>query len=248
MKKLFATLSILSVLFFFVPQAHAALTTNIVSYWKLDGNSNDAVSTNNGTDTNVTYSTANGIINQGAGFSGTGNINVGNSNSLTLGSAMSIALWTQPTTAPASYPMLLCKGSVNTSYEMFWNTAFSPARLAFRSKVSPDNAVTSTTSASVGTWYFVVATWDGTTSKIYVDGYLSNSNTVGGFDTNTGNLYLATCSSSNVYTGDVDEVGIWTRALSSAEVLQLYNSGAGLQYPFTIAAVSSLFARIYSWF
>jgi hypothetical protein len=39
-----------------------------VAYWKLDGDSNDAVGSNNGSDINVTYSTANGKVNQGAGF------------------------------------------------------------------------------------------------------------------------------------------------------------------------------------
>jgi hypothetical protein len=33
--------------------------------------------------------------------------------------------------------------------------------------------------------------------------------------------------------GDIDEVGIWSRVLTSTEVTQLYNGGAGLQYPFT---------------
>jgi hypothetical protein len=32
--------------------------------------------------------------------------------------------------------------------------------------------------------------------------------------------------------GQIDEVGIWSRALSSTEVTKLYNGGAGLQYPF----------------
>ena len=34
--------------------------------------------------------------------------------------------------------------------------------------------------------------------------------------------------------GIIDEVGIWARSLSDAEVTQLYNAGAGLTYPFTL--------------
>ena len=48
-----------------------ALTDNLVSYWKLDGNSNDSVGSNNGSDTNITYGTSYGKINQGALFNGT---------------------------------------------------------------------------------------------------------------------------------------------------------------------------------
>ncbi len=32
--------------------------------------------------------------------------------------------------------------------------------------------------------------------------------------------------------GIVDEVGLWSRALTIAEVTALYNAGAGLAYPF----------------
>lgn len=40
-------------------------------------------------------------------------------------------------------------------------------------------------------------------------------------------------SASTFYDGDIDEVGTWSRALTSGEVTTLYNGGAGLQYPFT---------------
>ena len=45
-------------------------SNNLLAYWKLDGNSNAATSSFNGSDTSITYSSGNGIINQGAGFNG----------------------------------------------------------------------------------------------------------------------------------------------------------------------------------
>ena len=60
-----------------------ALRDNIVAYYKLDGNSNDSVGTNNGTDTAITYSVANGKINQGAGYNGsTSKITISNTSVL----------------------------------------------------------------------------------------------------------------------------------------------------------------------
>lgn len=38
---------------------------------------------------------------------------------------------------------------------------------------------------------------------------------------------------SDSFDGKIDEVGIWSRALSSSEITELYNGGAWLQYPFT---------------
>lgn len=47
------------------------VSSGIQGYWRLDGNSNDASGNgNNGTDTDITYSQANGRLNQGAGFNG----------------------------------------------------------------------------------------------------------------------------------------------------------------------------------
>src|SRR5262249_19231261 len=52
---------------------------HVVDYWKLDGDSSDSVGGNNGSDSAITYSTANGVINEGAGFDGSSSqINVGN--------------------------------------------------------------------------------------------------------------------------------------------------------------------------
>jgi hypothetical protein len=43
------------------------------------------------------------------------------------------------------------------------------------------------------------------------------------------------------FDGMIDEIGVWSRALTSGEVTQLYNSGAGLQYPFTSNNTSAFF-------
>jgi hypothetical protein len=34
------------------------------------------------------------------------------------------------------------------------------------------------------------------------------------------------------FTGSIDEVGFWNRALTSAERASIYNSGTGKAYPF----------------
>jgi hypothetical protein len=39
--------------------------------------------------------------------------------------------------------------------------------------------------------------------------------------------------------GTFDEIGFWSRALSSEEILMLYNGGTGLSYPFDSSTGSS---------
>ena len=44
------------------------------------------------------------------------------------------------------------------------------------------------------------------------------------------------------FAGTIDEVGVWGRVLSASEVTALYNSGAGVAYPFTGVTVPITYA------
>ena len=41
-------------------------------------------------------------------------------------------------------------------------------------------------------------------------------------------------ASSQWYTGNIDEIGLWSRKIEDSEVASLYNSGNGLAYPFVV--------------
>jgi hypothetical protein len=81
----------------------------------------------------------------------------------------------------------------------------------------------------------LVATWNGTNLITYINGVgASATETI----TPVSSLYhfvLGGNSNSNIayFNGSIDEVGVWSRALTAAEVTSLYSSGAGNQYPFT---------------
>ena len=68
----------------------------IKGYWRFNGNSNDASGNgNNGTDTAIIYSQANGRLGQGAGFNGTSSfISLGSINMLPAGTG-TISVWTK---------------------------------------------------------------------------------------------------------------------------------------------------------
>lgn len=76
----------------------------IQGYWRLNGNSNDASGNgNNGTDTVITYSQANGRLNQGAGFNGSSSgISIVDNSALTPTSSGTIIVFVKPTVLPAS--------------------------------------------------------------------------------------------------------------------------------------------------
>jgi len=98
---------------------------------------------------------------------------------------------------------------------------------------------TYTVTLTIGTWYFISATWDtGGTMTLYLNGSSVATNTsTGTYSLSmTPRLTIGTwwdSPLSGTLKGKVDEVGIWSRALSSSEITELYNSGTGLSYPFT---------------
>jgi hypothetical protein len=90
-------------------------------------------------------------------------------------------------------------------------------------------------------WDLWVCTYDGKIKNTYKDGYLvsgpqTGTNTLGNFGTNpwtyvaSQSVYpgfvMGLGSGDGWYPGMVDEMGIWDRALSPAEIIQMYQMGA----------------------
>jgi len=51
-----------------------------------------------------------------------------------------------------------------------------------------------------------------------------------------------------IFDGNIDEVGIWDRILTTDEITELYNAGAGLAYPFTVDSGTTTFSTTTSSF
>jgi hypothetical protein len=80
---------------------------------------------------------------------------------------------------------------------------------------------------SPNVWYYITLSNDGTTSKIYVNGTIVKSeNVTGSITTNTSDIILGRCLTGSLYPldGKLDDVRIYNRALSDAEVTALYNA------------------------
>ena len=86
---------------------------------------------------------------------------------------------------------------------------------------------------SFGNWYHLVGTCDGSTMKLYVNGNLIDSKSVSGTITNyEKSVYFGkhTNPHADVYLpGLIDEIRIYSRALTASEILNHYNNpGSGL--------------------
>lgn len=143
----------------------------------LNGNSTDVSgNNNNGTDTNITYSLANGKFGQGAGFNGT------NSNIL-----RGLIGGTPPTTV-FTCSAWVAFSSYSTTTQRYIMNVGRDAGIVFAYGFSTINSgypffefgsgigrVTLTWVPSNNVFYHLLVTADGTTGKVYLNGVLNNS-------------------------------------------------------------------------
>lgn len=95
-------------------------------------------------------------------------------------------------------------------------------------------------------WYHVVNTYDGTTDKIYVNGEFVSKNTES-YNTASGDLIMGHVPGTitNAYfIGDLDEVRVFSKVLSAAEVNALYLSKTAAGIPEFTKAVEPKDAEI----
>lgn len=217
------------------------LSSNL-SYWKLDGNSSDSVSSNNGSDNSITYSAANGKLNLGAGFSNSSNskITLPNLGSSVSGSnPRSIALWFKATTNnPGDWRSLFVYGANSSTYDTCELIQSAVSAGAIMWGFDTVTFSTSASSYNAGMWVHLVVVYDGgilstSTVHMYLNGSsvsLTQNGASGTANTPNSNYSIGASfiASTRSFDGDIDEVCIWSRALSAAEVSLLYGNGSGL--------------------
>jgi hypothetical protein len=73
-----------------------------------------------------------------------------------------------------------------------------------------------------GSWHHVAATFDGTTRKVYVDGVLKGSDTPSTHRVpiRAQNIRIGSTNNGEFFKGSIDDVGIWSRALTQEEITQ----------------------------
>lgn len=86
-------------------------------------------------------------------------------------------------------------------------------------------SLTATAPASNGTWHNYVCTDNTTSRSLYIDGVLIVNVSSTTFNTGSvNNVRIATDDLSNYFSGELDEIGVWNRSLSSNEVYAVFNN------------------------
>jgi hypothetical protein len=187
----------------------------------LSGNSNTGTLTNG-----PTYSSANGgsIVFDGSND----NIQLAGTN-FSL-NTMTISAWNYSSNFNQNGFMFekTTNGAVNTQYSLFYNSSNDIYYRTYGLSTL-DLAVNTTTAGVVNNqWNNVVATWDGTNKRIYVNGVLrATSATLSGTVTQntTGAAFIGIYGGGGYpFNGRISQTQIYNRALTAQEIQQNYNA------------------------
>ena len=219
----------------------STLDTGLVSYYKFEDSVTDSKGSNDFT------------ADSGVGFEdsdksgGSKGAHIGYYNMATHGwptddNARSFSFWYKPSSYNAVGGVVSYgAGSNNRGFSIAWSEN-SSGKLkvdGYNNKNdngSNDFGTTLTTDGS--TWYHIVWTYPGSagTYKWYVNGVNTGSGTFpsnsGVLETGAGNARIGATfySTGEVAHGAFDELGVWSKELTSTEVTTLYNSGDGKVY------------------
>jgi len=184
---------------------------------------------NNGTVNGVEYNSSGGKFYGAYEFNGSDNkITIGDSNNLDLVSEGSIEFWMKVRNVAGSKDRVIMKGNS-------WGGGF-PYSIYLGSGVrvyvwleNSDTEVMSSVDLNYNEWYHIVATWNSSDTRLYINGSLDNS---GGAPvsmfSNDQDLEIGgktiDWGSEGPFNGTLDDLALYNRALTPSEVSEHYNS------------------------
>jgi len=206
-------------------------STGLVAHWKLDESSGTIATdssplANHGT---LLNGPVRGPAHQGNGlfFDGINDqVTVPDSPSLRLPSTFTIAFWVKKHAEPSDFTLYIGKGSLAQRNFCVWDTAGPSGKLLLQYQTSGGSYVsfTSQTELTVNRWYHVVCTRDGTTGRIYIDGKLDASAPMSAVAmTSSDPLVVGYAGYHGRFSGVIDEISIFDRALAESELPALMN-------------------------
>jgi hypothetical protein len=158
------------------------------------------------------------------------------------GGDMTISAWIKPDVGETTGGTIISKPWNGSGQYNYWLSYTSNGKIRIHLQGTASYELLTTGAVSPGTYHYIVAVVaSDATVKIYIDGVLqaSGPDTVSDWTPSSGDSHRSLCIGSYYCYGDgwagntgysfagaIDDVRIYNRALSSAEIANLYNTGA----------------------
>jgi hypothetical protein len=214
------------------------VTRGLVAYYSMRNSGTtviDDFGNFNGVASNgVTFSYASGAVGNGASFVSSSSqfISIDDNNALSFtNNIMSLSVWVKTTATNA--PAIVYKSSTISDREyalVLSGINATPSFRIFGGGRSLDvNIINGASSLNDGSWNFVVCVSDGTFLRVFVNGSedankIARTQSMGNY---TSGLQIGRYGGDSLYySGQIDELRLYSAALSTDEIRQLYRMGA----------------------
>ena len=244
----------------------AVSNTNLIGYWNFNESSgNTALDLTRGKNGTIYYNgqmnasrLTNGIKGSALNFASYRSyVNMGNNFSDINKNQITVSYWVRlnqlpnnlknEVGQPVKYPNLISK--TNSYYHYFGTEAGWGIGTANKNKLiikwidandgshDGSNGNISSMAFVTNTWYHIAWVFDGTTAKLYINGNLDNTTSVS-LPIKSLISQLTFSSFANSFDGSMDEIKIYSTALSAAKVNSIYQSNScGSLDPFSVECI-----------
>ncbi len=209
--------------------------TELVARWTFENVFTDGYGGYGGTPLNGPTFTA-GLVGQGLNLDGVNDVIAVPDMAGLRPSTFTIEVWVRPIAYRAgSWDTIVARGgsgsdaSYTGSANSYWLGFYNGAARFHTYNGGADHAMSSAGALSLNTWHHLVGTWDGTTKRLYVDGALVASATLGAlsYDRNVVPMTIGDDINSGAYSGIVaravvDNLSFYNRAFTASEVTTRY--------------------------
>lgn len=214
---------------------------DLVSLWKGENNANDSIAGRNGTIYNgMTY--AAGKVGNAFSFNGSNYITVAN-NAAFRPSNFTIVSWIKANSlSPNTWNTVFAYGAsgsdpiAGSSWDSYYFGFYNGYARLHTLHSFGDLNITSNVAVTLNQWHMLSATFNGTTSRLYLDGVEVASGTANAplhYDTNVTSLVMGEDWNNNQpasikFNGLVDELAFYNNALTSQDMQTLFNAGVSV--------------------
>lgn len=210
-----------------------AIDTNLQVFYPLSADVNDAWNSDNGTNSGISFGTHTGVVS--GDFTAPDKFTVPNSAfNFSFGTGdLTFSCWVNPDT---TYYGVTAQGTLlGADYQNYELSIYEGEVQIYLGGAANSVKTNAGNSVVTGSWQHIVVTRTGGAVTIYVNN-ATPSQTTGGAPgtanaTSSGTPVFCSgernATSNNHYDGKLSDIVMWKRALTSAEITQIYSAGAG---------------------